>query len=183
MPVYTVHLPGRFIASELTDQATAGPAGQPVRPLTPDQAGLLKAAFVPEGFSLTAFLFGPFWLAWHRLWLELLAWLVVFALLASGTPRFIGSGMSFLIGVLLQVLLALEANNLRRGGLARRGYRFIDVAAGARRDDAERGFFQRWIEGRARVPAQAAPADQVSPPPPDPQSEILGVFPLPENPR
>lgn len=140
---------------------------------------LAAAVFVPEGFSRAAFFLGPLWLVWHRLWLELLAWLVLFAALASGELRFIAAGTGFLIAVLLELLLGLEANNLRRGGLARAGYRLVDVAAGATRDDAERSFFRRALT------PDAAPPQPVrgNPPPPLPQAQVLGSLPLPEDPR
>ncbi|HKH80344.1 MAG TPA: DUF2628 domain-containing protein [Methylovirgula sp.] len=185
MPVYTVHLPSRGFRSDMSGFALPGSAEPAIRPSgsAPSQAALVDAAFVPEGFSRAAFFLGPFWLAWHRLWLELLAWLVVFGLLASGALRFIGPGTSFMIGFLLQILLGLEGNNLRRGGLARRGYRLVDVAAGATRDDAERSFFRRSIESGAPLPAQAEPSAQPPRLPPHPQPDVLGLFPLPEDPR
>jgi hypothetical protein len=182
MPVYTVHLPIRGETSRFALRGSAEPAPRSADS-APSQAALVDAAFVPEGFSRAAFFLGPFWLAWHRLWLELLIWLVVFGLLASGELRVVGAGTSFMIAILLEVLLGLEGNNLRRGGLARRGYRLVDVAAGATRDDAERSFFRRSIESGAPLPAQAAPNALPPPFPPHPQPEVLGVFPLPEDPR
>ncbi len=168
MPVYTVHLPTR------SRRDTPGFADE-FRPAT--QAGLVGAEFVPERFSRAAFFLGPIWLAWHGLWLELFLWLVAFSLLA--VQPILGMGTSFLIGVLLEVLLGLEANNLRRGGLTRSGYRLVDVAAGATRNDAELGFFHRYLESSASQPQETP----LPPPPPTPQAEGLGVFPLPEDPR
>ncbi|MGB7126140.1 MAG: DUF2628 domain-containing protein [Methylovirgula sp.] len=169
MPVYTVHLPTR------DRRATLGVADE-FRPAT--DAALVGAEFVPERFSRAAFFLGPIWLAWHRLWLELLLWLVVFSLLAI--QPILGAGTSFLIGVLLEIFLGLEANDLRRGRLARSGYRLIDVAAGATRDDAERSFYRRYCADGALPP----PTTQGSAPPsPIPPAEVLGVFPLPEHPR
>jgi hypothetical protein len=167
MPVYTVHLPTRGRRDT--------PGFAEPRPVT--DAALVGAEFVPERFSRAAFFLGPIWLAWHRLWLELLLWLVTFSLLAI--QPFLGMGTSLLIGVLLEILLGLEANDLRRGRLTRNGYRLTDVAAGATRDDAERGFFRRYLEsGAPRADKEATP-----PSPPNPQAEVLGVFPLPEDPR
>ena len=180
MPVYTVHLPSRGLRSETSDFALPG---SPVRRSeAASEAALVDAVFVPEGFSRAAFFLGPFWLAWHRLWLELLLWLVVFTMLASASGIFITPFASFVIGVLLEVLLGLEANNLRRGRLARSAYRLVDVAAGATRDDAERNFFRRHFETSPVLPELAK--QSVPPPlPPAPHGEVLGLFPLPENPR
>jgi hypothetical protein len=166
MPVYTVHFPTRI-------GATSGFANNP-----PVDAALVNAEFVPERFSRAAFFLGPIWLAWQKLWLELLVWLVVFSLLA--VQHFVAAGTSFCIGLLLEFLLGLEANNLRRGGLARKGYRLVDVAAGATRDEAERSFYRRYL---ASDPLPVAPVKGrgVSPLP-GAAPEVIGMFPLPEDP-
>jgi hypothetical protein len=177
MPVYTVHIPSRGLRSETSAFALSG------EQTTAGQAALVDAIFVPEGYSRAAFFLGPFWLAWHRLWLELLAWMVVFLVLTIVGGKFIAPFTTFVIGVALEILLGLEANNLRRGRLARRGYRLIDVAAGATRDDAERSFYRRKLDTAFTAPEPAKDVVQPPPLPPDPHAEVLGMFPLPENPR
>jgi hypothetical protein len=183
MPVYTIHLPSRGLRGETAPFAWLGSATPPAQATAASQAALVDAVFVPEGFSRAAFFLGPIWLAWHRLWLELLVWLVVFFLLASGELRFIGAGTSFMIGVVLEVLLGLEANNLRRGWLARSAYNLVDVAAGATRDDAERSFYRRCFETGAVPPEPSKESVRPPPLPPNPHAEVLGLFPLPEDPR
>ncbi len=182
MPVYTVHLPSRGASEDRVPIVLPGAAAPPPRPVPVTQAELVDAVFVPEGFSRAAFWLGPFWLAWHRLWLELLAWLVVVFVLASGEIWFIAGWTSFFIGFLLEILLGLEANNLRRAWLRRNGYRLADVAAGASRDDAERGFYRRALETAVRPPEPGKPRPQSYPASPQ-QSEVLGLFPLPEDPK
>jgi hypothetical protein len=172
MTVYTVHIPGfRNEASGFLSHSS------------PAESALADAAFVPERFSRAAFFLGPFWLAWHRLWLALIEWLVVFFALCGAATRFVEPGTALLIGVLLEALLGLEGNNLRRTELAQRGYRLVDVAAGAKRDDAERSFYRRYFET-----GNAPNLVTVSRPPPlphasNPHAEVLGLFPLPEDPR
>ena len=63
MPVYTVHAPvtnGDGVAA--TD----------------------RFAFVRDGFHVWAALLAPVWLAWHRLWLALIGWIVVVVALDVG---------------------------------------------------------------------------------------------------
>jgi hypothetical protein len=172
MPVYTVHLPTR--GARETSGFENEPASRPSA-----EAVLVNAQFVPERFSRAAFFLGPIWLAWHWLWLELLLWLLVFSLLT--TQQFVAAGASFWIGVLLEVLLGLEANNLRRWKLTRSGYRFVDVAAGAVRDDAELNFYRRYLESGA--PSPPSLRESAPPAPPTPHPEVIGLFPLPEDPR
>ena len=57
----------------------------------------------------------------------------------------LGGGSIFWIGLLLEFLLGLEGNSLRRWELARRGFRLADIAAGLRRTDAERSYFGRAL--------------------------------------
>src|SRR6266700_4404334 len=56
MPVYTVHAP------------VANGA---------DLAATDKFAFVRDGFHFWAFAVSVIWLAWHRLWLALIGWIVL----------------------------------------------------------------------------------------------------------
>jgi len=58
MPVYTVHAP---VANNMDFRATD------------------RFAFVRDGFHLWAAVLGVIWLAWHRLWLALLGWIVLMA--------------------------------------------------------------------------------------------------------
>ena len=66
MPVYTVHAP---LANTMDFRATD------------------RFAFVRDGFHVWAAVLGVVWLAWHRLWLALVGWIVlmVWALL-PGEP-------------------------------------------------------------------------------------------------
>ena len=58
MPVYTVHAPAG--ANPVVDGRTD------------------RFAFVRDGFSIWAFLFGLLWLLYHRLWLAALGYLMLF---------------------------------------------------------------------------------------------------------
>ena len=66
MPVYTVHAP------------VTGNAGI---------AATDKFVFVRDGFYVWATLLGVVWLAWHRLWLALIGWIVLMVVIdISGRP-------------------------------------------------------------------------------------------------
>lgn len=114
--------------------------------------------FVKEGFSWGAALFGPFWLLVHRLWWPLLAYLVIYAaaeaVRTAGMidPRWIGLGL-----LALNVLLAFEADTLRRWALARRGWRMLGSANGRNRTECERRFFDAWIPTQPIIRAARAP--------------------------
>jgi hypothetical protein len=169
MAVYTVYVPD---------------FGGRMRAETDSYAALPDAIFVREGFSRSAFFLGPFWLAWHRLWIVLLLWLGLFALLMFEAPRYLCPGAILLIGFLLECLLGLEGNALRRGELARRGFRLSDVAAGLRPVDAERAYYHRAL---AAIPPPAVPPKIVDAPNSTygrpASNDVIGLFPGPEDAR
>ena len=91
---------------------------------------------VREGFSLGAFLFGPFWLFAHRAWvagviaLALLIGLGVFASAMSG------SNVPFLLLLGYAALLGWNGRDLCRWSLARQGYEESHILAGRDSDAA-----------------------------------------------
>src|SRR3954469_249001 len=94
MPVYTVHAP-------LSNGA--------------DFTATDKFAFVRDGFHFWAAVAGVIWLAWHRLWLALIGWILLIVVVDFGLAAVgVGRGTIFVVDVLLALLLGLEAGNLRR---------------------------------------------------------------------
>jgi hypothetical protein len=113
--------------------------------------------FLRERFSLAAFVFGPLWMIWRRLWLALIIYLVATSLIewglqSLGTPI----GARTTVYVLLQLLIAFEAANLWRWTLLRRGWSDRGIVFGDDLELAERRFFA------ANPPRHAA--DPTSPP-------------------
>ena len=160
MPVYTVHEPPRR-----DDELVAHTA---------------RFQFVRDGFHFWAFLLAPLWMLRHRMWLELIAWLlllagITFALEGLGVAESVG----FAVALLLSLLVGIEASSLRRWKLSRRGFASVGVVVGDDLEDAERRFFDGWT-------AQNEPSARAAPPPPPSQflgsssSEIVGLFPQPE---
>src|SRR6187200_850743 len=74
MPIYTVHQP------RLRKYETAP---------NPE-----RFAFVRDGFSFWAFLFGPLWMLRHRMWLVLIGYAIVAAMLFGGLRWAGASGVS-----------------------------------------------------------------------------------------
>jgi len=157
MPVYTVHEPPRR-----DDDALAHTS---------------RFAFVRDGFHWWAFLLAPFWMLRHRMWLEFIAYLLIVGGIAYGLSR-LGAegGAAAWIGVLIGVLVGMEASSLRRWKLARRGFENVGLVVGEDLEDAERRFFDGWTAQEERPPAP--------PPPPfvrtSAASDIIGLFPQPQ---
>ena len=176
MPVYTVHAP----VTSSTDMAAAD-----------------RFAFVRDGFHFWAAVFGALWLAWHRLWLSLLGWIVLMAAIDFGLLRLgVGGGTILLADILLALLLGFEAATLRRWSLSRGKWRQLDIVVADNREAAERRFFERWtakqralsndrlaIDRGAPPPTRDIPGQPFSKPPPLPHGDIIGLFPDPGAPR
>src|SRR5690348_14674237 len=103
MPVYTVHAP-----------VTSGA----------DLAATDKFTFVRDGFHFWAAVFSVIWLAWHRLWLALIGWIILMVAVDVGLARLgLGRGSIFVVDLLLALLLGFEAASLHRWTLSRRKWR------------------------------------------------------------
>lgn len=112
------------------------------------------AEFVPEGFSLWAFMFGVLWALYHRLWV--LAFILLCLNIALGgmadTMGFSMASISVLqLG--LQVMVGFQANDVRRIALTKRGYIVADMVAAHTLLHAEQRFYDRYLP-TVQEPAQ-----------------------------
>lgn len=149
-----------------------------------DQAD--KLAFIKEGFSWPALFVPGLWLLYQRMWIELIAFLFSFALLAwVFGPTDQGQVLLGWTSLALIVLFAFEANDLRRAALERSGYKQVGTAVGPVRDAAELAFFQSWLprqeKGRQPVPVsvRAGNADLPAPKTSGEAEGVIGLFPQP----
>src|ERR1700761_3437083 len=172
MPVYTVHAPTAHAADfRATD----------------------KFVFVRDGFHFWAMVLGPLWLIWQRLWLALLGWLVLVIGLEVAVASLRGGRLAvFAVGMIIAVLMGLEASTLQRWTYSRRKWRQLDVVVADDEETAERRFFDRFTGGKrwsgfgplsgdrgGQPPTRDVPPQRLSDPPPLPQGGIIGLFPEP----
>lgn len=157
MPVYTVHEPRKL-------------TGNPVRDAE-------RFQFVRDGFHFWAFLLGPVWMLFRRMWLVFVLYVVVMAAIAYGMRVFgVSAAAQFAVGFLIALLIGFEAGTLRRFTLRR--WRTVGSVVGVDREDAERRFFEAWVKhedyGR---PVAEPPASAVRMPA---SPDVIGLFPEPE---
>jgi hypothetical protein len=171
MPVYTVHAP-----------MTAGA----------DLRATDRLVFVRDGFHFWAMVFGVLWLAWQRLWLATLGWIVVMAAIDVAMVKLgVDSATIFLADGLLALLLGFEAPSLQRWTFSRRSWRQLDIVVADDVEAAERRFFERWSARRGGLSFSQPPIDRgaapptrdMPRPPPLPAGGIIGLFPEPGAPR
>ena len=117
MRFYTVHLPGNDVGAE---DGTLG-----------------RAILVREGFNWLAFFFAPFWALAEGLWLAAVPLIAALAAIVA-VPQVLGLGLLLpvVLGLGYGVLAGMSANDLRRAGLAARGYRLVEVVAAPSRAQA-----------------------------------------------
>ena len=148
-----------------------------------DPTALDESELVKDAFSWGAFFFTFLWFFFHRLWLAGIGVLIL--VLAFG-------GLMALLDVhplartiaqvLLQSLIGLEANSLRRWTLTRHGRPAVDTVTAADQDEAEAKAFARWLEAKpTSLPRTPVSAPILSTPR---RSEpVIGLFPDAERPR
>jgi hypothetical protein len=149
------------------------------------EPNLERFEFVPERFHFWAFVLGPLWMLWHRIWLWLLLYLIALAGVLIGLRMLgAGTGLQLLALLLLAILVGLEAPALRRWALSRRGWTMVGVVAAADRDSAERRYFDSWAGAAALPPPVRQPVAPVLHGSVHPQqSTVVGLFPEPGGPR
>src|SRR3954468_3264409 len=127
MAVYTAHEP---------------PPSRDGKPAAPE-----RFEFVRDGFSFWAFLLGPIWMLRHRMWLVFFGFVAVVVAIEFGVRRLgLSDGVGVIAGLLLALLIGLEAGTLRRFTLARRKWENAGVIVGDDRESAERRFFDTWVK-------------------------------------
>ena len=165
MPVYTVHEP-------------------PPRRDDDTLAHTARVRFVRDGFHFWAMVLAPLWMLFHRLWIELIAYLLIVGGTAFVLRRLgIEEDAGFWVALFLAVLVGMEASSLLRWKLARRGFEQVGIVVGDNLEDAERRFFDAWTdEPRAAEPAASPPPSPFGPPPTasQPASDVIGLFPQPQ---
>src|SRR5579863_9829642 len=162
MSVYTVHEPPQRGADALAEAE--------------------RFIFVRDGFYWWAFLLTPFWMLRYRLWLVLVIYLVLIAGLDTALHR-VGASPFVVtaVGFLISLLVGFEAGTLRRFTLRRRGWRNLGIVSGDDLEDAERRFFDIWLDSSPRggAPSNPSPPAQPATPGGAATSGIVGLFPEP----
>lgn len=145
----------------------------------PTLADAERVVFLREKFSWPALFFGPFWLAWHRLWLALALWVVAtFSLgILMVSLKFPDSMMSAVF-LVPSLIIAFEATAIRRRKLLRKPMRDAGVVIAQDIEIAERRFFADWAKRAGAAPTERPALSAGAMPPLDP-SPVLGLFPQP----
>jgi hypothetical protein len=154
------------------------------------QANAERVVFLRERFSVFAFVFTPFWLLRHRLWLGFLLWLTLFiAITVLGSLLGFGAFSALAALYVPSFIFGLEGVNFRARKLLRNGYREAGVVIAEDLETAELRFFETW---KAAAPGASVKSDdpyrpETAPPAyPDTklalastEQNVIGMFPTP----
>jgi hypothetical protein len=166
MPTYTVHAP---------------PPRQGETVSAPE-----RFVFVRDGLHIWALLLTPFWLLRYRLWLAFAIY-ALFSVVLAVALRLIGVGatVQFLCGLIVSLLVGLEAASIRRRKLAWWGWLTLGFVVGDDLETAEHRFFAEWTKKAAAPAAEAAPPvpPRAPPMPREMPPAIIGLFPEAGMPR
>ena len=167
MPTFTVHAP-----PPKKGQAATKPE---------------RFVFVRDGFHVWAFVLAPFWLLVHRLWLALLGYLVVSAVLGLALVLLgVSAQVQWPASLLVSLLVGFEAATLWRWTLERRGWKTLGFVVGEDREIAEQCFYAAWVNRAVAPPPADLPEPQYGAPygtpvrrgSPSP-TDVIGLFPEP----
>lgn len=143
--------------------------------------GLERAHLVPDGFSWTAFAFGPIWFFFHRLWIAGFGVLVLLLSIAfAGRLLGLTSVAGFFVTLLIAILIGLEASSLQRWTYSRAGRPVRDAVMAGSLEEAEMKAASRWLESSPNLRAGATSSVSVAMPPSD---LAIGMFPFSEGRR
>ena len=107
-----------------------------------DEASLVRAHFIKDGFAWGGFAFGWLWLAYHRLWLATAIYIVAEVLVVWLVRPHVEAQALLVLDLLVRLLVGLEGNRLREAKGARRAA-LTDIIEAPDRAAAETIFFAR----------------------------------------
>jgi len=144
-----------------------------------------RFVFVRDGFYLWAFVFGPLWMLWRRLWLVFVLFVIVMVALQFGLSALgVSHAVKLIVTLLVHLLIGFEAATLWRWTLSRRRWVNLGTVVAPDVESAERRFFDLWVaDHTSTAPAPATTSDM---PPPSLRAPaatapgIIGLFPEPQ---
>ena len=107
-----------------------------------DDAALLRAHFIKDGFAWGGFAFGWLWLAYHRLWLATAIYIALEVIALVWVRPHVEPQALLVLDLLGRLYVGLEGNRLREAKGARRAA-LSEIVEARDRAAAEVAFYQR----------------------------------------
>ena len=128
--------------------------------LEPPDGKSERVAFVPEGFSWGALMFGLLWALWHRMWVVAMLLFALSAILSVATNlELLGPGFAALLQFGVGLIFAFEARSLQAKSLERVGFRRAALIQASNGDAAEHAYFSGRPAVSRPLQVRATPDD------------------------
>ena len=101
-----------------------------------------RLLFVPDRFSVLAFVFSFIWMLVYRMWMVLLGYLAL-TLIIELLALALGNQATGIVALTISLLFGFEAQALRRWSLERKGWRVVGIVDGASPAEAELRFLNK----------------------------------------
>ena len=133
----------------------------------PPGGDLDQVRVVPDGFRWSVFLLAPAALAARGLWLAMLGWIVLVAIVvALGVAGLLAPVAALFVVLVVDIILALDVSHLERRRLARRGWSTVATVGP-----------KGYIDLDEQRPAGAAGTTGAAARPAVPGTDVIGLFP------
>jgi hypothetical protein len=139
--------------------------------------GIDRAVLVRDGFHWLAFLFPALWLLFNRLWLALVAYVLVAVGLGALGHAGLPEPAVVVAGLLIMLFVGITSADLKGWGLERRGFRLADLVSASDGAEAETRFAARWTAELSHAPAPRAASASAPPGGSSSGRPVLGLFP------
>jgi hypothetical protein len=156
------------------------PAAAPADPLARADA----TQFVKEGIAWWALIFPLLWLLYHRMWIVLAGFVALLILIEAGSSLAgLEDAAAGWITIVVTLIFALEANDLRRWTLARAGFVTVGAVSGRDRTECELRYFSQWPDAPVSPASRGGMGKPTSAPAAKKGSgaggeeEVIGLFP------
>jgi hypothetical protein len=133
-------------------------------------AGLERARAARTGFSFAALLFGPLWLLARGLWLALIGYAILAALVVlAAREGWLRPAAAIALFALANLYLAVEGRALAIAARRRAGRPLVDVVHAQSALEAEKLYLERALAGGAAPLRRGEPG----------ATDVIGMFPEP----
>ncbi|WP_305986582.1 DUF2628 domain-containing protein [Roseibium sp. MMSF_3544] len=113
-----------------------------------------RLLFIPDRFSVLAFVFSIIWILVHRMWLVFLGYLAL-TLAIELLALALGNEATGVVALTISLLFGFEAQALRRWSLERKGWRVVGIVDAANPAEAELRYIHK--EAGETVPDEPQP--------------------------
>jgi len=110
------------------------------------------SVFIEEGFSWLGFVFNVFWLVYHRLWMQVVAFMFILLVVVELKQiDAIQDSVYFILCVGLYAYVGFAGRDFIRKKLEKDGYKFTDIVIAKSVDEAQYSFVKSTLKQQEKL--------------------------------